>query len=49
MPNFCHRPLAATSLGAVQALDTAVLGTFLREVIALNDEAARRAQRVIRD
>ena len=29
----------STSPGAVQAQDTAVLGTFLRDVIALNDEA----------
>ena len=37
MPNFRAHAVAVVSQGAVQAQDTRVLGTFLRDVITLND------------
>src|SRR6202522_2580490 len=39
MPDFRDHAVTVSSPGAVEAKDTAVLGTFLRDVIALNDEA----------
>src|SRR3984885_10833136 len=39
MPDFRAHAVTVTSPGAVEAEDTRVLGTFLRDVIALNDQA----------
>ncbi|MDT7734740.1 MAG: xylulose-5-phosphate/fructose-6-phosphate phosphoketolase, partial [Mycobacterium sp.] len=39
MPDFRAHAVTVLSPGAVQAEDTQVLGAFLRDVIALNDEA----------
>src|SRR5271168_5095386 len=39
MPDFRDHAVTVASPGAVEAKDTAVLATFLRDVIALNDEA----------
>jgi xylulose-5-phosphate/fructose-6-phosphate phosphoketolase len=38
MPDFCDHALDVPSPGAVEAKDTLVLGEFLREVIALNED-----------
>ncbi len=39
MPDFCAYAVAVPAPGAVEASDTGVLGTFLRDVIELNAEA----------
>jgi len=38
MPDFCEYALSVPSPGAVHAQDTRVLGDFLRDVVALNQE-----------